>query len=966
MSSASSPLALPETSRQEPFFLHEPSDVWIVESGIVDLFLVHGDNGQASSGVRQHFVRIDTGRAFFGFDIKSVTAGFHIVASAAPGSKLRQTSQAEMRSLVSSGEGVGLLEQWIFDLSSAAVATITPKIYQSLNTGKEITIGKEAKPVLSNNGVIWVQHIEGSSHYLGNSEITLIKDTGFFPLSSPAWLEAEPFSRLHALSTEAFHEADVEWQSLAAFHRIILQCLISNLRHNEQKEHERREKRMEADSLLLDTTFQKLASPLSQETTVFAGDEELGSPLLLACQAIGRASGIQFRPHPDSRRGVPQKDPIANIAKASAVRVRRIILEGNWWTRDAGPLLTVRESDGHMLALLPSTPGRYELYDPVDRSRIAVNQNLAERVGPYAYVFYRPFPDKKLTALDLIAFGIGGSERDLAMILLMGIGAGLLGMLTPILTGILFDSVIPGAQRLQLLQISTFLIATAISTALFQLTRGISMLRLEGRMDASVQAAVWDRLLSLPVPFFRDFTAGDLAMRGLGINQMRQVLTGTTLSTILSSIFSVFSFFLLFYYSWRLALLATGLILVAFIVSTSCGYLQVRHQRRMSAARGRISGMVLQFINGISKFRVSGTEGRAFAAWASEFSQQKTLAMKARTISNNLAIFNGVFPILSSMAIFYTVAWLLKQPLVKPLTTGEFLAFNAAFGQFLSSVLQLSAAVVSVLSIVPLYERAKPILETLPEVDQAKADPGELAGDIEVSHLAFRYRPDAPLVLRDMSLTIKAGQFVAFVGSSGCGKSTLFRLLLGFEKPESGAVYYDGQDLSTLDVQSLRRQMGVVLQNGRLLSGDIFMNIVGSAPLTVDDAWEAAKMAGFDQDVKQMPMGMHTMISEGGGGLSGGQRQRLMIARAIVGKPRILLFDEATSALDNQTQGIVSKSLENLKATRIVIAHRLSTIQNADCIFVLDKGVVVQSGAYDELIQHEEGLFADLAKRQLT
>jgi ABC-type bacteriocin/lantibiotic exporter with double-glycine peptidase domain len=317
------------------------------------------------------------------------------------------------------------------------------------------------------------------------------------------------------------------------------------------------------------------------------------------------------------------------------------------------------------------------------------------------------------------------------------------------------------------------------------------------------------------------------------------------------------------------------------------------------------------------------------------------------------------------MAIFYLAAWLMKQPLLKPLTTGEFLAFNAAFGQFLTAVLQLSASIVSVLSIVPLYERAKPILQTLPEVDQAKSDPGELSGNIEVSHLAFRYRPDTPLVLKDISMNIPAGEFVAFVGASGCGKSTLFRLLLGFEQPESGSVYYDGQELQQLDVQAVRRQMGVVLQNGKLLSGDIFTNLVGSSPLTVDDAWEAARMAGFDQDIRQMPMGMHTVVSEGGGGLSGGQRQRLMIARAIVAKPRILLFDEATSALDNQTQAIVSKSLEELKATRIVIAHRLSTIIHADRIFVLDKGVVVQSGTYDTLIQ-QEGLFAELAKRQLA
>jgi NHLM bacteriocin system ABC transporter ATP-binding protein len=484
-------------------------------------------------------------------------------------------------------------------------------------------------------------------------------------------------------------------------------------------------------------------------------------------------------------------------------------------------------------------------------------------------------------------------------------------------------------------------------------------------MDSSLQAAVWDRLLSLPVPFFRDYSAGDLAIRSLGISQMRQTLTGSALNSILSGIFSIFSFALLFYYSWRLALVATALIGVAFAVSVIAGHRQVMYQRATTRVRGRISGMVLQFINGIAKFRVSGTEGRAFASWAAEFAPQKKLAFSARQVSNHLTVFNSVYPIFASGCIFICVVWLMTQPETPVLSTGDFLAFNAAFGQFLTAALQLSSAILSILAVVPLYERAKPILDTLPEVDKAKADPGELAGNIEISHLAFRYRPDTPLVLRDISIRIAAGQFVAIVGSSGCGKSTLFRLLLGFETPDSGAIFFDGQDVSSLDVQAVRRQMGVVLQSAKLLSGPIFNNIVGSAPLTIDDAWEAARMAGFDQDIKQMPMGMHTVVSEGGGGLSGGQRQRLMIARAIVGRPRILLFDEATSALDNQTQAIVSRSLEGLKATRIVIAHRLSTIINADRIYVLDKGVVVQSGTYEELIS-QDGIFADLAKRQIT
>jgi ATP-binding cassette subfamily C protein len=299
------------------------------------------------------------------------------------------------------------------------------------------------------------------------------------------------------------------------------------------------------------------------------------------------------------------------------------------------------------------------------------------------------------------------------------------------------------------------------------------------------------------------------------------------------------------------------------------------------------------------------------------------------------------------------------------LSTGSFLAFNAAFVQFLTNAIALGAAFTAVLQVVPTYERVKPLLQALPEVDDAKSDPGELGGSIEVSHVSFRYTENGPLVLSDVSLTVNPNEFVAFVGPSGSGKSTILRLLLGFEKPEAGAILYDGHDLSGLDVRSVRRQIGVVLQSGKVMTADIYTNIVGASGLSIEDAWEAARMAGFDEDLKYMPMGMQTLVNEGGSTLSGGQRQRLLIARAIATKPRMIFFDEATSALDNRTQEIISRSLESLAATKVVIAHRLSTIMKADHIYVVEKGQIVQHGAYQELI-NQTGLFADLAQRQIA
>jgi ABC-type bacteriocin/lantibiotic exporter with double-glycine peptidase domain len=392
--------------------------------------------------------------------------------------------------------------------------------------------------------------------------------------------------------------------------------------------------------------------------------------------------------------------------------------------------------------------------------------------------------------------------------------------------------------------------------------------------------------------------------------------------------------------------------------------MQLNNQRSMFRIRGLITGLVLQLINGVSKIRVSGAEDSAFREWTRKFSSQKRLAFRIGLLGNIVQVFNRVYPIAGTALLFFMFGWFRDQAAENhekfTMSTGQFVAFNGVFNNVLSSMLSLSGVVLDLMIIFPLFERLRPIIETQPEVDEAKGHPGELSGEIEIYHLSFRYTPDSPLILKDISYRIRPGEFVALVGGSGSGKSTLLRLLLGFEKPESGAIFYDSQELSSLDLREVRQQIGVVLQSSKLMPTDIYRNIIGSQTnLTVNDAWEAARMAGLDRDIKNMPMGMHTVVSEGGGTFSGGQRQRLMVARAMVSRPRIVFFDEATSAMDNETQRTVTESLDAMQATRIVIAHRLSTIINADRIFVLQNGELVQSGSYAELM-NQPGPFSDL------
>jgi len=517
------------------------------------------------------------------------------------------------------------------------------------------------------------------------------------------------------------------------------------------------------------------------------------------------------------------------------------------------------------------------------------------------------------------------------------------------------------------LQLGAAMFLTALANSAFKICQSIAVVRIESRLDYTLAAAIWDRLLDLPSGFFRQFGAGDLAERAAGVNAIRGVISRAGVGGILGAFSSVAYIILMATYNVQLTVVAIVISLVLVSITTIGNIRQLNYQRNESAQRGRITSLVLQLITGVAKVRVCAAESHAFRVWAQQFSVSKRTGFSIGQVQNVVGTFTSGFGVLSSLGIFATLYYI--QTSVSsgppPFTTGTFIAFNGAFAAFVTALQGLSDASLSLLKAVPTFERLKPILDTHPESDESKIAPGKLRGEITVSHLHFRYTPDMPWVIKDISFTIKPGEMVAFVGASGCGKSTLLRLLLGFEKPQSGSIAYDGQDLAALDIRAVRQQLGVVLQESRVLPTDIFRNIVGATAHTMDDAWEAARMAGLEADIKDMPMGMHTIVSEGGGTFSGGQRQRLLIARSLVNRPSMIFFDEATSALDNKTQAIVTESLDSLKATRIVIAHRLSTVVNADRIFYFEGGQIREQGTYQELMA-ERGAFAALAKRQIA
>jgi len=707
----------------------------------------------------------------------------------------------------------------------------------------------------------------------------------------------------------------------------------------------------------------ELASVLKPQPVEFFPQ---ATPLLIAAGAVGKALGITIRPPARSEDMKRVKNPLDAIARASRMRIRKVVLSGLWWKKDCGPLLAYMAEDNRPVALLSVGGTKYDIFDPQDRTRTPVNPPIAKQLAPIAYTFYRPLPNKALNALDIFQFTLRGRSKDIIFLVLTGVAATLLGMLTPQATSILIDMAIPDSDRGLLLQIGIGLLAASFGNIIFRFAQGLTTLRLRSINSAATQAALWDRLLNLRVSFFRQYTTGDLQSRVTAVAQINSILDGTVMRTLFTSFFALLNLALLFYYSAPLALVAVVVGLLTGVVTIVSGVITRRKLRPLQELQGKIFGLMVQLIGGVSKLRVAAAEERAFAYWSKNYSQQLKLILSTQVTEDLVNLFNTILPTVSSIVLFILAALLLQESAsTAELSAGKFLAFNTAFGTFISGATDLSNTLIDILEVPILWERAKPILDAKPEVDLNKADPGRISGQVQLDRVSFRYREDGPLILENVTIAAQPQEFIALVGPSGSGKSTIIRLLLGFETPEAGKIYYDGQDLSGLDLSALRRQLGVVLQNGRINSASIFDHITGGALVTMDEAWEAAEMAGFADDIKAMPMGMHTIISEGGTNISGGQRQRLSIARSLVLKPRILIFDEATSALDNRTQAIVTESIDKLRVTRIVIAHRLSTIRKADRIYVIEAGRVVQQGNFEELAAME-GLFANLMARQMA
>lgn len=651
------------------------------------------------------------------------------------------------------------------------------------------------------------------------------------------------------------------------------------------------------------------------------------------------------------------QDQLEYLCRPHGIMRRSVELDRGWYKDAVGALLGTKK-DGTTVALIPNRFFGYSYYDRATGKMVRLNKNTEENLEKTAIYFYRQFPMKKLGIPALMKYIIGCvPQSSYILVLFMMLVTTLVGMLSPKVTHAIFNEVIPSESMRLFWAVIVFSVCVSIGSMLFRMVSSLINGKIGTQMSVSIQAATMARVLSLTPEFFKGYSAGELTTKIQYFNSLCSTLYSGFIVTGLGSVFSLLYITQVTNYAPSL-LLPSLCVTAATLVFSICNTLmRIKFSDRAMEMSGKKNGLTYALISGMQKIRLSGSERRAFTKWTKVYAEE----VKYTYGVPKILLLNGTI----SMAISLIGTLVMYYFAVShQVSVADYYAFTAAYGMVSSAFTSLVGVGLQAANIKPTLEQVKPIMEALPEVEENKKVVTRVSGGIELNNVSFRYSEKMPWVIDDLSLKIKPGQYVAIVGKTGCGKSTLLRLLLGFETAQKGAVYYDGMDLSTLDLKSLRKKIGVVMQNGKLFHGDIFSNITIAAPwLTMEDAWEAAELADIADDIREMPMEMNTIIAEGSGGISGGQRQRLMIARAVAPKPKILMFDEATSALDNITQKKVAEALDSLKCTRIVIAHRLSTIQHCDRIIVLDSGKIVEDGTYQELLE-KGGFFAQLVERQ--
>jgi NHLM bacteriocin system ABC transporter ATP-binding protein len=945
-----------------PIDLSDPGVVCFVAEGSVDVFAAR----RRADGVPtdfKHLLRAGAGRLLF--PAAEGPTGTVLVAKGLPHSAMRLMPLEALDAAGCDEQVVEQVEAWVVEVSEAVTRDFTfrPRIDHLLSEERADQPVEAGQTLSARRGVAWVSAGDAGPAYLGTEEAEP-DGPGVVPVTPASWVTLSEGARVCCVATRELHREGRAVPALAAFNgmalsaddlnRRLLLADIANLRTSTA------EYRRSGEEAARRRLFEVLDPGTRREEDAAALPEAL--------QRVGRHEGIAFRipQHRARRPGSADESPsLADVLMASGVRMRRVALrrQQRWWRGDSGAMLAIRTADGAPVALLPGPLGRYRMADPESGRVRLVNARRADSLEREAYFFYCPLPDDgPAGARELSRLAFRRVGADLFRMVVAGLLAAMAMLVPAVLLGAFATEALPSGSLRVLAALTLGAVLVALLLGVLQMIQGTALMRVEGRAAARAGAALWHRMLDLPSGFFRRFTSGDLATRAMAFHLLRDQVSGIVMGAVLSVLFLLPTFALLFFYNAALGWLCLGLGTVSLGVTLALGLLQTPHHRRRLAVTRELAGTLLQLIGGVAKLRTAGAEGTAFMMWAKGYREQKQTEMRLGAYQEHLMAFTAAVPMLATAALFALALTVAGDDLA----VGSFLTVYAAFMVFNGAVVQFGGAFSAVAAILPAVQQAQPILTERPRNIATDLPAPELKGEVLLDRVSFRYSDDGPLILNEVTIHALPGEFIALVGESGAGKSTVFRLALGLERPQLGAVYFDGHDLDQLNWSSVRNMIGTVPQDAYLRPQTVLDNIIGiDGELTEDDAWRAARLARVADDITTMPMGMHTVSSESATAFSGGQVQRFMLAAALARNPKLLLLDEATNWLDNRTQADIMEQIEQLSVTRIISAHRLSTIRRADRIYVLKGGRVAQEGTYAALME-TDGVFRDLVTRQLA
>ncbi len=944
-----------------PLEMSDPQCVWFIDKGAVDLFLVEHRDGMEQSAP-QHLLRADCGRLLPCVEPQAGNTTLSLIAKGLPGTVLQRLPVTSL-TVIRNEELADHVDAWLMDVTAMLSRDVLPRPRPDvLVEPGQVTAGRTA--VLSaQRRVVWVSELPpGAGLFMSLVDPAESKEgtVSAIPLTPASWLTLTDEVTFSARSSETLAEEGLLLPALAHFHAVAfsLERLNRRLAVVDQANLERaRATNRRGDEEGARRRLFNLYGLLDSRA-----DNGSDSALFEILRIIGRHERIDFK-WPSRMDTSDAATTLSDVLDASGVRGRRVRLaqEDRWWIGDSGAMLTFRSDDNQPVALLPGILGRYQEVDPSGR-KTRITAERAKSFWDKAWVFHEPLPSGGVELLDLFRLARKGATLDFMRFILTGLLGGLVMLLPAMIAGFILDEVIPTGTTSLLYTGIAAMAAFALMGALLHVLRGTALMRLEGRATSRVEAAFWDRLLRLPLSCLHHYSAGDIAMRGMTFQHLRDTMQGSVANAVLSMVFLSPAFVLMYFYDAMLGGITAVFGLLSLIVIVILGLGQISPQGRGIQTIHHLAGRMFQFVNGISTLRVESAEGSAFAVWARDYREEKDAELRRGTFETHLQAFGRALPLLAGAALILAAT----LPGRETITVGDFFVVYVLFMLFLTGVSRLGASFSTIAATIPALEQIRPFLNEVPETSIDGEPVKTLGGEIVFDHVSFQYDPDGPLILDDVSIHVRPGEFVAIVGESGCGKSTLFRLALGLEQPSAGSVYYDGRDLKYLNIKQVRRQIGAVPQKVQLHPQDLWDNVVGDhEEASVEDAWRAVKLAAVDREIAAMPMQMLTPVGTSASVTSGGESQRITIAHALMRNPRILLLDEATNWLDNDSQSRIMANLMGLTSTRIVIAHRLSTLRQADRIYVLRSGKVVQEGSYAELAA-TEGVFQDLVKRQMA